>query len=107
MIYFPNAEAAPRHAKSPADLSASPHATAPHQPPPGPITESTSGASPHHQPKHLKATVLVMEADESQAVIALRGSVDSAAIRDRICALLEGGEEAFRRRAERYRHSPA
>jgi hypothetical protein len=47
--------------------------------------------------------VMIMEADEKQARVAERGSIDAGAVRDRICALLEGGEDAFRRRAERYR----
>jgi hypothetical protein len=47
--------------------------------------------------------VMIMEADEKQARVAESGSIDAGAVRDRICALLEGGEDAFRRRAERYR----
>ena len=59
MTCCPSAETGPRPAKSPGGPSDSPPATATHPPPPGPITESTSGTSPRHQHKRPNTTVLM------------------------------------------------
>lgn len=49
------------------------------------------------------AELVVSLADNSgNSEVVRRGSIDDAPIRDEIRAVLEGGEEAFRRRAEKY-----
>lgn len=46
--------------------------------------------------------VIPLDAREGKAVVLERGSIDHRAIRERIKSIMEGGEEAFRRRAEKY-----
>lgn len=46
--------------------------------------------------------VLALEARESRASVVGRASIDDRTIREQVRTLLEGGEEAFRRRAEKY-----
>jgi predicted ATPase len=46
--------------------------------------------------------VLALEAREGRARICSRGSIDNGSVRDLIKAIMEGGEDAFRRRAEKY-----
>lgn len=46
--------------------------------------------------------VLSLEAHDERAQIIDRGSIDAVPTRERIRAILEGGEEAFRRRQEKY-----
>ncbi|MCL6449773.1 MAG: AAA family ATPase [Acetobacteraceae bacterium] len=46
--------------------------------------------------------VLALEAREGRAHIIGRASIDDARIRELVKAVMEGGEEAFRRRAEKY-----
>ena len=46
--------------------------------------------------------VLPMHVDNGHGTVATAGSVDRSATRDRVCALLEGGVEAYRKRGERY-----
>lgn len=49
------------------------------------------------------AELVLSLADEAgHCVVTRRGSIDDAPIREEIRAVLEGGEEAFRRRAEKY-----
>jgi energy-coupling factor transporter ATP-binding protein EcfA2 len=46
--------------------------------------------------------IIVLRANNERAVITNRGSIDDADIRAAACAILEGSEEAFRRRARIY-----
>jgi hypothetical protein len=46
--------------------------------------------------------VLALEARENRAHIVGRASLDARSIRDLVRTIMEGGEEAFRRRAEKY-----
>lgn len=46
--------------------------------------------------------VLVLEARDSASHLLTRASIDDANVRDHLRTVLEGGEEAFRRRAQKY-----
>jgi hypothetical protein len=46
--------------------------------------------------------VIGLEARDGRTKVLTRGSIDDSNIRHLIRALMEGGEEAFRRRAEKY-----
>lgn len=46
--------------------------------------------------------ITVLEAQEVKARVEQQGSVDKASIREAVKRIMEGGEEAFRRRAEKY-----
>lgn len=46
--------------------------------------------------------VLPMHVDSGRGTVSAAGSVDRPATRDRVCALLEGGVDAYRKRGERY-----
>ncbi len=46
--------------------------------------------------------IVVLEASDGHGKILQRSSIDDAAIRDTVKSVMEGGEEAFRRRAEKY-----
>jgi len=46
--------------------------------------------------------VLPMHVDSGHGTVSTPGSVDRPATRDRVCALLEGGVDAYRQRGERY-----
>ena len=46
--------------------------------------------------------IIVLRANNERGVITNRGSIDDADIRAAACAILEGSEEAFRRRARIY-----
>ena len=45
---------------------------------------------------------VALEASEDRARIVVQGSVDRAEVREAVKRIMEGGEEAFRRRAEKY-----
>ena len=46
--------------------------------------------------------IIVLRANNERGVITNRGSIDDSDIRGAACAILEGSEEAFRRRARIY-----
>jgi len=46
--------------------------------------------------------LVALEASEDKARIVVQGSVDRAEVREAVKRIMEGGEEAFRRRAEKY-----
>lgn len=46
--------------------------------------------------------ILVLEAEKEKCKIAERGSIDKETIRQNVKSIMEGGEEAFRKRAEKY-----
>jgi chromosome segregation protein len=46
--------------------------------------------------------VLVLAAEDDHATVLTRASIDDAQVRQHLRTVLEGGEEAFRRRAEKY-----
>lgn len=46
--------------------------------------------------------VVALEVREGAAAVLTRGSIDDAGVWERLRTVLEGGEEAFRRRAEKY-----
>jgi len=46
--------------------------------------------------------IVALEASEGKAYLLEQGAVDGAKIREVVKRIMEGGEEAFRRRAEKY-----
>jgi len=46
--------------------------------------------------------ILVLDSKDDQCIISNRGSIDKSSIRNEVKRIMEGGEEAFRLRAEKY-----